>query len=384
MTEAGTPPGEREFELTLLGPGYGESIVLHVGDGVWILVDSCLDTDGTPRALRYLDSIGLDPARAVALIVATHWHDDHIRGMARLVEACDRAAFSCAGALCRKEFLAAVHALEGRHLSVNGSGVREIYRVVTRLRKTVSKPTFAHANRRIFCRGGCEVWSLSPSDAAFQRFLASIGGLLPHAGRTKNRIPGLSPNEAAVALWVETGDTAVLLGSDLEKRGWIEILESEARPDGRASVFKVPHHGSKGAHEPEVWRRMLDPDPVAVLTPWRRGGHSLPSRDDVRRILSCTPNAYVTASPGASAPIRFRRNNAVERTIRESGASLRSLATAPGTIRLRRSPGPQPQWKVEGFGSACRFGDSDLINQHLVRGRSDAAPPPPGSSRSAR
>ena len=374
MTEAGTPPGGREFELTLLGPGYGESIVLHVGDGVWILVDSCLDTDGTPRALRYLESIGLDPARAVALIVATHWHDDHIRGMARLVEACDRAAFCCAATLRQKEFLASVHALESRHLSVNGSGVREIYRVLTRLAERASKPKFALANRRIFGRGGCEVWSLSPSDAAFQGFLASIGRLLPCAGRAKNRIPSLSPNDTAIALWVETGDTAVLLGSDLEKRGWIEILESEARPDGRASAFKVPHHGSKGAHEPEVWRRMLDPDPVAVLTPWRRGEHALPSRDDVRRILSCTPNAYVTASLGASAPTRTRRNNAVERTIRESGASLRSLATAAGTIRLRRSPGPQPQWKVEEFGSACHLEDS--IRRQSVRGRSGEAPLP--------
>ena len=35
MTEAGTPPGRRGFDLTLLGPGYGESIALHVGDGVF-------------------------------------------------------------------------------------------------------------------------------------------------------------------------------------------------------------------------------------------------------------------------------------------------------------------------------------------------------------
>ena len=154
MTEAGTPPGQREIELTLLGPGYGESIALHVGGGAWILVDSCLDEHGMPRALRYLESIGLDPARAVALIVATHWHDDHIRGMARLVEACDRAAFCCAGALCREEFLAAVHALEDRHLTVNGSGVREIYRVFTRLREAASKPRFAHADRRILRKIG--------------------------------------------------------------------------------------------------------------------------------------------------------------------------------------------------------------------------------------
>lgn len=82
MTTESTPPGTGESELTLFGPGYGESIALHIGDGVWIVVDSCIDDEKEPRALRYLEGLGLDPARAVALIVATRWHDDHIRGMA--------------------------------------------------------------------------------------------------------------------------------------------------------------------------------------------------------------------------------------------------------------------------------------------------------------
>ena len=48
MTEAekaGSPPGEDEFEVVLLGPGYGESIVLHVGYGGWIIVDSCINAE---------------------------------------------------------------------------------------------------------------------------------------------------------------------------------------------------------------------------------------------------------------------------------------------------------------------------------------------------
>ena len=84
MTEKGTPPEKSEFEITFLGPGYGESIVLHVGSGIWVVVDSCIDSDGTSSALNYLESIGLNPSRDVALIVATHWHDDHIRGMSQL------------------------------------------------------------------------------------------------------------------------------------------------------------------------------------------------------------------------------------------------------------------------------------------------------------
>ena len=154
---------------------------------------------------------------------------------------------------------------------------------------------------------------------------------------------------------------AVLLGSDLEKQGWIEILESKARPAGKASAFKVPHHGSKSAHEQGVWSRMLDPEPFAVLTPWYRGDRSLPCQDDVRRILSNTPNAYVTASIGASGRVRARTNKTVDRTIRESGISLRSLPTSSGAIRLRRPCGSGVRWRVEKFGSARHL--KDLVEQ---------------------
>ncbi len=356
MTET-APPGKDEFELTLLGPGYGESIVLHVGGGVWVLVDSCLNTDGTPGALSYLESIGVDPAQAVDLIVATHWHDDHIRGMAQLVETCDQAAFCCASVLCREEFLSAIDALERHHLSVAGSGVREFHSVLSRLAQVASGPTYALANRRILSREACEIWSLSPNDSAFQNFLRSIGGLVPGEGQAKRRIPSLFPNEVSVVLWIKVNDVAVLLGSDLAKLGWIEILLSTERPTSKASVFKVPHHGSEDAHAPEVWNQMLDAEPFAVLTPWRRGGHSLPSQRDVRRILSNTTNAYATARIGALALAPSGRDRMVERTLRESGVKLRQLAMLPGAVRLRRPLGSQTRWKVEKFGSACHLDD---------------------------
>ena len=353
MTGTDRPPRDDEFEVTLFGPGYGESVVLHVGDGTWVIVDSCLDADRQPSALAYLERIGLDPARSVHLIVATHWHDDHIRGVAKLVDICGEAAFCCASTLCRKEFLAAVDALERRHLTVVGSGVQEIHSVFSRLRQTASSPTHAIADRRILVRNTCEVWSLSPDDEAFDRFLKSAGSLIPGAGQSKRRVPTLTPNEAAVALWVDAGNFSVLLGSDLARQGWKRILASRERPAGQASVFKVPHHGSEDAHEQEVWRRMLTPEPLAVLTPWHRGRGRLPRPRDVRRLRSCTPNAYATAKPRMTRSSKGQPT--VERTIRESGIELRRISASHGCIRLRRSLERQGRWTVETLGAAYRL-----------------------------
>jgi len=357
VTGVRTPPGREEFELTLLGPGYGESIVLHVGDGVWVIVDSCVDPNRVPKALQYLESIGIDPGHSVALIVATHWHDDHIRGIAQLVEVCDTATFCCASVFCEKEFLTLVGALAGRHLSVVGSGVGEMYRVFSHLRGEHAKPTLALANRRIFAHGGCEIWSLSPDDAVFIDFLQSLNSRAPYAGQTKIRFPSLSPNMVAVALWIRVDDVVVLLGSDLEKRGWVEILQQTARPMDTASAFKVPHHGSANADEPGVWEQMLEPNPVAVLTPWRRGSHALPRPQDVQRILSHTKNAYATVNIDLASSSRARRDRMVERTISESGVKLRQLSISPGAIRLRRPISSQGRWEVEEFELACHLED---------------------------
>ena len=223
----------------------------------------------------------------------------------------------------------------------------------SRLREAAATPILAIANRRIFSKGACEAWSLAPTDVVFLDFLRELRRLLPEAGQAETRIRSLSPNDVAVVLWIAVGDTAVLLGSDLEQRGWLSVLQDTARRTGTASVFKVPHHGGASAHEPGVWEHMLDREPVAVLVPWRRGGSVLPTRRDRQRILASTPNAFMTAGTGAptAAP---RRSSVIERTIRQSGIRLRRIPE-PDAIRLRRRIGSGTQWRVERFGSACHL-----------------------------
>ena len=73
---------------------------MHVGHGSWILIDSCIDGQTKrPAALSYLQDIGVNPAQDVKMIVASHWHDDHIRGLASVVEACPQARFVLSDAI---------------------------------------------------------------------------------------------------------------------------------------------------------------------------------------------------------------------------------------------------------------------------------------------
>ena len=358
---AATPPSADELEVTLLGPGYGESIVLHLGGGTWAVVDSCVNSNGAPRPLDYLTSIGTDPSVAVKLIMVTHWHDDHIRGMGRVVETCKTAQFCCASALLKSEFLTIVNSLEGREQPGISHGAREIHRVLSCLRERSSTPVFAAADRRIFTGRTSEIWSLSPSDAAFTKFLTDIGQLVPNMGKARERVSPLAPNDAAVACWVSVNGTAILLGSDLERKGWIEILQSTVRPSGKAAVFKIPHHGSANAHEPKVWQKMLEADATAALTPWRRGGHSLPRVADVERILSLTRNAFATASAQPPKNQVRRRTHAVQRTLREGGMTIRQAPISTGMVRLRRKPNPNATWQVELAGSASHL--AEVVDQ---------------------
>ena len=217
-------------------------------------------------------------------------------------------------------------------------GDGEMHAVFSHLDSTGKKPTHAISNRVVFQRQTCRIWSLAPGDDVFLRFIGSIKETIPGRGHNKGRIRSLAPNETAVALWVDAEDFALLLGADLDRRSWETVVSDSERPAGRASVFKVPHHGSQDADEPAVWKRMLEIDPVAILTPWRRGGHSRPAPSDVKRILTATRNAYVT-SDGSLSPRTHYSNRMVDRTLRQSGSQFRPLTPHAGAVRLRRPLG---------------------------------------------
>lgn len=171
-------------------------------------------------------------------------------------------------------------------------------------------------------------------------------------------MPALGPNAAAVVLLVKLGETQVLLGADLERKGWARILEFYSDPAQRPSVFKVPHHGSAGAHDDRVWSEILDRETIATVTPWRRGQGLLPTSGDAQRIVDLASEAYVTASKGDAIGTQGpSRGNTVDKMIREIGARLRTVGRPKGMVRLRKRLESSAPWTVERLGSATKLED---------------------------
>lgn len=328
-----------------------------------MLIDSCLDPNREPAALSYLASIGVDAATAVQLIIATHWHDDHIRGISKVLEACNNARFCCSSALGKNEFLTMVASFQQRLNIKATSGVQEIDRVFDILESRRQSPVNAIADRTILnIEGGqlahslpVEVRTLSPSDTQFQLFLAEIASLIPGM-TTKRRSSPQSPNHVSVVTWISLGDMAILLGADLENQndqtlGWAAILNSPGRPNGRAAIFKVAHHGSANGHHDGIWNDMLVQAPLALLTPWNRSS-KLPQSADVDRIVRLTPNAYSTAKIKRPKP-KANLHPAVERQLKEMGVELRLAEPLMGAIRLRTVGVPSDaKFKLELHGRA--------------------------------
>jgi hypothetical protein len=343
---------------------------VHLGAGNWIVIDSCIDNEsGKPASLNYFSEIGVNPS-SVKLVVATHWHDDHIRGMAEQIKTFSSARFCTSSALTNKEFLATIVAYEGRHGIIAGSGASEICEVleVLRSRAGMSSPMRASPARRVFTLPAaasghgyeCRVTTLSPSDKQFEKFMLQLGKLVPIERAAKKRVANQEANDLSVVTLISIGDQGILLGADLEETGdielgWSAIVRMPERPSEIAGAFKIPHHGSENGHCQEVWAQMLIANPIAILTPWNKN-RSLPTTTDVQRIVGLSEAAFSTSA--GTRRIDRPRPYSVQKQIKETVGSLRATERRTGFVRLRNGGARNPKiWRVELSPEACHLRD---------------------------
>jgi hypothetical protein len=357
-----TPPRPDQFELSVFGPGFGECVVMHLGLNEWIIVDSCFNPDSAvPAALSYLRKLGVNPAEAVKLIVATHWHDDHIGGLANVFTECTKAKFCCPPLIRMAEFQALMSSWLPMRNSEGGSGVNELIEILGILESRATNtsyphPIFASPNRVLLERLDpicASVRSLSPSDVALSALIARLTSINSFNKTERRRIPAPDENEASIALSIKIDNILVLLGADLEVkadrgRGWLSVIDDGLNLANH-SAFKVAHHGSDNGYHDEIWDRLLLPNPFAIVTPYINGDVKLPTIDQSRRITGRTPDAYLTARP---RPRRIESTNkSKERAVKEIGVNAYEKRGRYGHVCLRRGLA-EPSWSVALDGDA--------------------------------
>jgi competence protein ComEC len=248
------------LHMTVLDVGQGDSILLQGPAGGRILIDTGPDPN---RLLALLDARLPAWDRRLDVVVITHPHEDHVAGLALLL---DR------------------------------------YRV-----GEIAEPGMI---------------GLGPGDAAFRRRLSELGRatrllaagdrlyldgieldvLWPHAGQVPLHPTdgGTQVNNVSVVLEMQYGERRFLLGGDIEQQIDPQLL-AQALPAGgaRFDVLKVAHHGSATATTSAFLDR-VNPAVAIISAGWANPyGH--PAPDTVARLEATGANVYRTDLDGSVA-----------------------------------------------------------------------------------
>jgi hypothetical protein len=301
-----------------------------------------------PAALRYLQQRGVDTAD-VTVVIASHWHDDHVRGLDVILERAPAARFvhpDVDDPDTLTEMAGAADAAARGEPADDGSQFGKVLAVLNRTGRQ-SRPV---AGGTFFIRTpALSIIALSPTQAAKRDGMVAVGRALqaqplPARRRGIARMPSPpKPNLTSLALWVETASHSALLGGDLEAHatyGWPAAIDESARLrlHGSAQLLKVPHHGSPNADHDRTWTDLLCDRPAGAVTPYSPS--DLPRGTDIARLRSRCGRVEGAASEQwvlhRALPIVASAFPKVDVARRESFGFVRFTASAAGGWAVSR------------------------------------------------
>jgi hypothetical protein len=269
---------ERELEIYLFGAAKGETIVLHLPDGSWGVVDcyaSSLDRPETNPAYRLLRDHGV---RELAFLCLTHPHDDHFSGMSRLVKDFKIHAFWSILPLDPQDFnlLKTYFKAEAElaKLPILKEKAAELTALFDLVEKSGCRLETVDAMKLLYPwpkdqRADFRIWGLAPSTDQVKVYRKTLLRQLKRGFYSP--VPRIPHNMASAALRLEYGQTTVVLGGDVEEKGWEGVLEGHTSELLSAHFVKVSHHGSTNGFCKRLWATFsMGGKSVAALTPYRR------------------------------------------------------------------------------------------------------------------
>lgn len=374
-------PGLDELEITTIGVGgfEGESIVIHLGNGKWCIVDSCRSQEGEILPLFYLNALEV-PTTDVVRIICTHWHSDHIGGLSKILKECPNANF-CYPIVGQSNNLLQ-YLIKGDKAQGKSSVWKEFLACLKAADR--QRTNFAMANTLIYDNHGVAMVALSPSE----KMLMDMQQILLNFDATNGDISKINenlikPNMCSTALLLYSQDCCILLGADLEanrnkkksitscigtcnvkwERGWCNVIKKSVPFETRkVSFFKLPHHSSKTGYCPEIWVSHVD-EPISVSTVFvNNAGVKLPKKDMLSLYHQNSSEMYMTSSgPKKKDKNTGHGKSKLDEKKSEQLKSIAVMKEEKGIICSRKRPGSP--WTTQLLGTALMVNDS-FIKQY--------------------
>jgi beta-lactamase superfamily II metal-dependent hydrolase len=310
------------LSVHILGAAKGESIVVQLPDGRWGVVDCYARSLDDPSSNPTISLLREQGAGELEFVCLTHPHDDHFRGMGQLLDEFPVKYFWYFGTQSAGHFKQLMNyvRLEGEQEGTDesrqsGQVFPEIWRRVERSRqkkKTLLKqctpatllypvPVEESAHFRIM--------GLAPSASQSIIYHRGYMDCFDETGRFKDRLPREHHNRISVALLLIFGSTRIVLGGDVEKPGWTDVLTEIHPRDLAADLVKVSHHGSTNGYCVDLWKHFSGSGrPLAVITSYL--SQNLPRKEALEHIrehsrstlLTCATAVRQTELPEGLAP----------------------------------------------------------------------------------
>lgn len=354
--------GRFEIHIIGTGGGYGESIVVNLGNDEWIVIDSCINPNTKESLpLNFLNEAKIDLSKVV-LVICTHWHDDHIKGLSMLLEACPNAVFSFGQVLDKEKFFdfIGVDNIKVKSTESNCSTI-EFNKCIDIISKRLGQSRFATIDKCLFSSKykGIDllVYSLSPSQKSMENFNAELALLIDEASKSNVKIINQTPNDKSVVILLRIGENNILLGADLEVKnesniGWLDIIENSqiVKQHGKSTYFKIPHHGSENGYHDSIWELLLIEKPISSITIWRRS-IQLPTPEMVELYFNKSDKLYMTTSLGLSKKPKSRSNK-VTAIIKQNCKAIEEVKYVYGVISSYFNLDEEINWRTDLAGSA--------------------------------
>ncbi|MDX1760621.1 MAG: MBL fold metallo-hydrolase [Christiangramia sp.] len=361
-------PEDDEIEITLIGTGggYGEAVVIKFNINEWAIIDSCVNpSTKEPLTTEYLSRLGVDLSQ-VKFVLCTHWHDDHIRGLSKVLEKCTSAQFCMPHVNDRQKFLEYVNldcAKIKKGSIASFQEFKKCLEVVRGREKQLKrlKADLVICQRELELNCGSkfpiELYSLSPSESVIEHFDKELSQLFAAYKLNQKSIPERSANNKSAVIYFKYGTFTAVLGADLEvspnsNEGWLDIKNNSEVRNGKSVIYKIPHHGSSNGYDEEIYTDMFEYNAILKLSPWNR--HTkLPQTEMLQKYKEHSDKLYITSSLAISSKPKTRDKN-TNKLVKLFSRKLSEIKFDEGIVRTRHSLKKPENIKTETFGSAFR------------------------------